>query len=213
MDASRSPLSLTTRIEFSIANVRQLNAWFVELLMAPSGAGFPPATTLAQLPLSSGARRRLCEFPFLLSNLSFEDPAFWRECRVGALATETDGQPALFPVSATIAFARSLSIVAWQMAHDPGSPRFLMGMTNSVATLIDGMTFKQLDWVVIHRGNSLRPRWSNVEGFWTRLLRSAQAADEQAWSDFQLHALRMLGRDLLIRDSHSDRSGRRPASL
>ncbi|HEY4369792.1 MAG TPA: hypothetical protein VGN07_21335 [Steroidobacteraceae bacterium] len=212
-DTTSSSLSLGARIEMSIAQVRQLNRWFVEL-MAVTRSEDCPATPIAQCQsLGDEARMRLSEFPVLLANLRFEDAAFWIACRKDVV---TNDAHASFPPTASsdaIAFVRCLLVTAWQMAHDARAPRFLLGMTDSVAAVIDRMMFQQLDWIAVHYAASLRPRWIEIPDFWPKLLQSAQGADPQAWSDFQLHALRLLGRDLLARDPNFEASHRRRAPL
>lgn len=162
--------------------------------------------------LAPQARARLVQFPITLANVHFEDGEWWRRaCLQGRAAT--DGREGSSEEARTAGLMRELLTLAWYMARTPQMPRFLMGMAPDVARILAGLSMLDLEDIASQQVHHLRPRWADAPGFWSELLAAAADPDEERWSKVQLHALQLLGRDLLSHGVHLPSSRHRRAPI
>lgn len=137
------------------------------------------------------ALRRLEELPFLLGNFRFSDAMFWRACLSDALPMSVHQKRIEDPVP----LARHLLCVAWHCGRAGAGPRLLLGIDREVGALIATLRFAQLDAIAVARAEEVSRRWADVPGFWSQMIATAQDGSDQRWSRFQVHALRLLGRE------------------
>ncbi len=137
------------------------------------------------------ATQRLQQLPFVLVDFRLADEVFWRGCLAGEISTDSS---ALDPVLDS-QIARHLLHVAWHCGRASAGPRLLLGITREVGELVATLRFAELDALAHRYAKQVRRRWLGVPGFWSQLLRVALDADEAGWSRFQLHTLRLLGRE------------------
>ena len=133
---------------------------------------------------------RLEALPFLLCEFRFTDEAYWRSCirAVPCCADDTG-------TDANAQLARHVLSVAWHCGRVGTGPRLLLGIGRGVGLLITTLRFAQIEAIAEARKHDLRQRWAEVPGFWPQLLETACGGSEERWSRFQVHALRLLGRD------------------
>lgn len=162
--------------------------------------------------LASQARDRLVLFPLTLANVHFEDREWWRRVCLQVRAA-SDGREVGLEQARTAGPMRELLTLAWYMARTPQMPRFLLGMAPEVARILAGLSMLDLDDIATQQVRHLRPRWADAPGFWSELLAAAADPDEERWSKVQLHALQLLGRDLLSHGVHLPSSRHRRAPI
>jgi hypothetical protein len=161
-----------------MTHIRDLNRELAEtILVGPSN--------VAQLR----ALQRVEDLPFLLTNFHFDDESFWRNCVQDVPALE-------LPVTLThdSQLARHLLSVAWHCGHAGIGPRLLLGIARGVGELIATLRFAQLDAIAMAQASAVQRRWADVPEFWARLIETALQGSDEQWSRFQVHALRLLGR-------------------
>ncbi len=139
------------------------------------------------------ALQRIEELPFLLCDFRFSDASFWRECTRQLPAISEDAMR----TGAQVQLARHLLSVAWHCGRAGAGPRLLLGIEREVGLLITTLRFAQLDAIAVAHAAEVSRRWADVPGFWTRLLDTARRGSDERWSRFQIHALRLLGREQL----------------
>jgi len=167
-----------------MAHIRDLNRIVAESVLAPPVASDAAAGVGVQ---------RLEALPFLLVTFRFSDHEFWR-----ARAWDTSpGIDRAVQPDAQVQLARHLLSVAWHSGRAGVGPRLMLGIAREVGELITMLRFSQLDAIASAHATDVQRRWVEVPDFWAQLLRCAQADNEARWSRFQLHALRLLGREQL----------------
>ncbi|HEY6641066.1 hypothetical protein [Povalibacter sp.] len=137
------------------------------------------------------AVRRLQQLPFALAAFRFDDAEFWR-ARISEqeMMSAHSRQP-----QPDTCLARHLLSIAWHCGRASVGPRLLLGIGREVGELITTLRFSQLDDIALRHAADVHRRWSEVPRFWPQMLEAACDEEETRWSRFQLHALRLLGRE------------------
>lgn len=135
--------------------------------------------------------QRLEALPFLLADFRFTDEAFWLAC---TQREEPRDQPIPDP---KVELARHLLSVAWHCGRAGAGSRLLLGIAREVGELITTLRFRQINAIATFRAAQVSLRWADVPEFWQTLITTARDGDEEEWSRFQVHALRLLGRECL----------------
>lgn len=195
--------SLATRL------VRQLNeryvehAWRVDRTLAPQCID-----ERSWLSLDERTRARVARFPMALiaPPLGVEgiQCSQARACEDTVVANRV-------VLADTATAVRDLSrytlIVTWQLAHCAKDAWIVMGLPRRAAHALTLLTFDEIEALSIQLAGRLRPRWDADDVFWRALLHAARASNEGRWLQLQMHALQLLGRDILPNGPNS-RSGR-----
>ncbi|HMN43824.1 MAG TPA: hypothetical protein PKE27_04595 [Povalibacter sp.] len=170
-----------------MAHIRDSNREVAEvMLQMREGHGAASASTAKAL-------QRLEELPCLLGDFRFSDEAFWND-RVRGLTADS---PNAVASNVDLPMAQHLLSIAWHCGRAGVGPRLLLGIRREVGLLITTLRFRQLDAIALTYAGEVRRRWDDVPQFWEQLLATAQHGSDEQWSRFQVHALRLLGRESL----------------
>jgi hypothetical protein len=135
----------------------------------------------------------------LLLHLKFDAPDWWDRAGVSIpegmhlnapapLFTKEEGAPLLYDIL----------LHAWSLAR--GAPRaagLLLGMAPRVTQVIGQLSVQELERIARDHAPYLRPRWEDSRAFWRGLLRAAIGTGNEALVDVELHALSLLGGELV----------------
>ena len=176
--------------------------WLIEMARLPGVA--LPAFAFAQalrshlLPLSTAARQRAAQYPYLLAGLRFGDVRWWREDRnrprrLRKPIAARDGQYR----QASRALARTSLGVAWHVARsDVHIARVVLGMSRGVADVIRSLSLNDLHRVAEHQWIALLPRWSDRPVLWQRMLYAARCDRIADARECLVHGLQVTGAEL-----------------
>jgi hypothetical protein len=194
------------RTMFLGTTVRRLNERGLALLTkAPQALEVtePQESWKEILPLwaraSESTLGRAARCPMVLLDFNFQRLDWWSQV-IDAEASEESRRPSLsaFHTDEAISLARELLLEAWSAARamSPVS-RLVFGMAPEVSTLIARLSPRDLDRVVVHEIQVLRPRWDNRPMFWKELFHAATQLDDQILANVHLHCLQLLGGELV----------------
>jgi hypothetical protein len=189
------------KVKFLETTVRRLNERGLGLLTkAAQGldAAEPWASWKEILPLwahaSESTLRRAACCPMVLFDFNFQRPAWWS--RVSNAQPEESPRLRLstFHTDEAMSLARDLLLEAWSAARSLSSVSSLVfGMAPEVTTLIARLSPRDMDHVVVHEIQELRPRWENRPVFWKELFDAATQMDDRILANVHLHCLQLLG--------------------
>jgi len=178
--------------------VRRLNERGLALLTKAAQAGDWTASWKEILPLwahaSEGTLGRAACCRMVLFDFNFQRLAWWS--RVSNAQPEESPQLRLstFHTDEAISLARDLLLEAWSAARSLSPVSSLVfGMAPEVATLIARLSPRDMDHVVVHEIQELRPRWENRPMFWKELFHAATQMDDETLANVHLHCLQLLG--------------------
>lgn len=184
--------------------VRELNSRYArDVLLA--GAELVPSTThpLVWRELDAVSLRWIADFPILLLTLRFDDHRWWASWAHGGKAGRPENAGACGALSPAAGLARHVLTAAWRTAHCLSVAMLLFGMSQTVAKVIAALELRDIDRIASACYGELRPRWASNQRFWPALLYAARERDQQRWFELELHAVHLLGRDLLAADADS----------
>ena len=144
-------------------------------------------------------RRRVADRAFLLVDMHFRDHEWW-DCAVHRPAVAMRNPPwhGSFPRLTGAHLVRATLIQAWNgLRTDPATACVLFGMVPAVAKIIAALRFDDIDRIAQKHFGHVRPRWDDRPAVWRKLLFAAQANEEDAMGDFNLHGLQLLTGELL----------------
>jgi hypothetical protein len=184
--------------------VRRLNERGLELLTkAPQALEDtePQESWKEILPLWASASEstlgRAARCPMVLLDFNFQRLDWWSQA---IDASEESRRPSLnaFHPDEAISLARELLLEAWSAARAmSAASRLVFGMAPEVSTLIARLSPRDLDRLVVHDIQELRPRWENRPMFWKELFHAATQMDDQILANVHLHCLQLLGGELV----------------
>jgi len=131
---------------------------------------------------SEGTVGRAARSPMVLLDFNFQDLAWWSRMVSAHPAGESRlAKPSGFYTDEVIPLARDLLLEAWSASRSMTPIASLVfGMAPEVTALIARLSPSDVDRVVVHEAQEMRPRWANRPMFWralchaaTRLLRLA----------------------------------------
>jgi hypothetical protein len=182
--------------------VRRLNERALGLLTRAAqalDATEPQASWKEILPLwahaSESALGRAARCPMVLLDFNFQRLAWWSRV-ISAQPFEDSRQPRMsrFHTEEAVPLARDLLLEAWSAARSMSQVSSLVfGMAPEVTTLIARLSPRDMDHVVVHEIQELRPRWENRPMFWKELFDAATEMDDQILANVHLHCLQLLG--------------------
>jgi hypothetical protein len=151
------------------------------------------------LALDEGARGRAAKCPFLLVGLRFDSLPWWQAAERSA---PDDLARSLADASFPRELARELSAeiltLAWHTARqDARVASLVLGLAPGVARVIASFGPRDIQRIAARQAHQLRPRWRSNQQFWGELLRTAISGKEKSQAEFHLHALQLLGKDLV----------------
>ena len=179
--------------------VHRLNERALTLLTKAAQAGDWTASWKQILPLwahaSEGTLGRAARCPMVLLDFNFQRIAWWSRV-IAARPFEDSRQPRMstFHTDEAVPLARDLLLEAWSAARSLSPISSLVfGMAPEVTTLIARLSPRDMDHVVVHEIQELRPRWENRPMFWKELFDAATETDDQILANVHLHCLQLLG--------------------
>jgi hypothetical protein len=182
--------------------VRRLNERALRLLTKAAqarDATEPQESWKEILPLwahaSESTLGRAARCPMVLLDFNFQRLAWWSRV-ISAQPAEESRQPRMstFHTDEAVLLARDLLLEAWSAARSLSSVSSLVfGMAPQVTTLIAGLSPRDMDHLVVHEIQELRPRWEDRPMFWKELFDAASEMDDQILANVHLHCLQLLG--------------------
>lgn len=188
----------------SLELVCQLNARCIELLCDQAAsdalvAASPRVTENREcwLRLSSDARRRAAQMPFIIVDVEFRNAAWWRGAVDGNAARVGPVINGLWR-EASLHLAQEVLMFAWQTARwDRAVARQLFGMASAVVEIISVLTPHQVLDIASREHLSVRVRWAENVPFWKDFLMAAENGDDDRLADVHLYAKLLLCGELV----------------
>lgn len=188
---------------FPFAALTEVNARCIELLVnAARSEARPPFSFISPLrsilrDASATIRRKTASRCYLLVDMEFADPAWWRTVLQRPDRTLRAGRWADgFPRRTAVPLARATLMLAWQgVRTDTDVACAVFGMHPRVAEVVNVMQLSDIDRIADRHFRRIKPRWADRPSVWRELLLSARAETPTASRDVNLHALRLLADD------------------
>lgn len=201
---SRPSTDLTEKMKQALERVHALNERCLELL-SQSARG--DRQSLAFISQSRGiwhglnvtARKRAAEMPFLLMDVHFREPLWWRGAQTSRPPTRQLLVPdAVFKGKPAAELMRETLMLAWNtVAMDRRFACLLFGMAPAVSRIIADLGPQDVERIAARYRSQLRPRWHDFPAYWNNLLVAARDSDETALEDCRIHGVLMIGGELL----------------
>jgi hypothetical protein len=149
--------------------------------------------------LSAAARAQLSSSPYLLVDAGFDDESRWL---LTARRMVNDVPPAasepVFNGPGAEAFIRAVLVLGWHLARaNRQLARVVLGMTPACAVRIASLRLLDLDWVVRHHPEWVRPRWERQPRVWRHLLGAAREPETGLLTQVSLRGLQLLAANVL----------------
>ena len=146
---------------------------------------------------SAVMRRKAASRCYLLIDMEFADPEWWRTVLQRPDRTLRAGRWADgFPRRTAVPLTRSTLMLAWQgVRADADVACALFGMHRGAAAVVSSMQLSDIDRLADRHFRRIKPRWVDRPSLWRELLQSARAETPTASRDVNLHALRLLADD------------------
>ena len=185
--------------------VQEVNLRCVELLTHVARQGIPETLPLAMAlrdvlgQLTPDMRARAARRAFLLVDMHFSDPDWWR--RVKAYPARVEAAPegrGSFPRPAAIQLARSVLTLAWHCVRaDRHAANVLLGMHFAVSELIARMSINDIDRIVERHFRHARPRWETRPGIWRKLLLASKTPNIRRAREINVRGLQWIAGALI----------------
>jgi hypothetical protein len=149
------------------------------------------------LALDPVARERASRCPFLLVELHFRNPDWWRWAREErSWRSRAPATPGLLPRKLAVEVMYDALVVVWHAARlDARVAAILFAMTAEVSGVVATLGLRHLRQMAEHHHRELRPRWEQLSTFWGRLLSAARSGDPETLFDLHLHGFQLLHAD------------------
>jgi len=166
--------------ERMLADIAEVNAVFVALALELHvlRPGMPvlglPAHLLPGLARQGRAGIGSLRLPYVLFDLRFRDPAYWR-AHVTGVASVQDGETVRPADVRLVRFARTALTLAWHLAKaDSRAARLALGLETATEPLIAGLSVGALDSLARRMAPALAARFCTRERFWSMLADAAR---------------------------------------
>lgn len=206
----RSPAQETARppwfAEAVLEPLYTVNEQCLALLTALAAAPAPPPAAFGLIEslradfgaLDPLARRRAARIPFLLVELQFRSPEWWRQFKSAPEKAAPESRPRPLPRTRFIALTRSALTVAWHIARtERDTAALTVGLAPAVAPLIASLSPAELSHLAERQHRFLAPRWAERPALWRQLLAAARSGEEVALRAFRIQALQVIGAEIL----------------
>jgi hypothetical protein len=149
--------------------------------------------------LSPSARAQLASSPYLLVDAGFDDESRWM---LTARRMVNDAAPAtaeaVFNGPGAEGFIRAVLVFGWHLARaNRQLARVVLGMTPACAARVASLGLRDLDWVVQHHPEWVRPRWERQPRVWRHLLGAAREPEAGLLTQVSLRGLQLLAANVL----------------
>jgi hypothetical protein len=189
----------------SMEAVAEINAQCLDFLcaLATDPAQRLPDMFAGQLDawreLSVAARAQLAASPYLLAEAGFDDESRWLlPARRMVQDLPTPHSQPVFTGPGAPEFIRAVLVLGWHLARaNRQLARVVLGMTPACATRIAALRLRDLDWVVQHHPEWVRPRWERQPRVWRHLLGAVREPDGALLSQVSLRGLQLLAANVL----------------
>jgi hypothetical protein len=188
----------------SMEAVAEINAQCLEFLcgLAAQETRLPEmfnGQLVAWRELSMSARVQLAASPYLLADAGFGDESRWL-LPARRMVQDLPG-PAAEPVftgPGAPEFIRAVLVLGWHLARaNRQLARVVLGMTPACAVRIGALRLRDLDWVVQHHPEWVRPRWERQPRVWRHLLGAAREPGAALLTHVSLRGLQLLAANVL----------------
>jgi len=189
----------------SMEAVAEINAQCLEFLCtlaAGPGQRLPEmfsGQVIAWRELSSASRAQLAASPYLLVDAGFGDESRW--LLTARRLVQDVPAPAIEPAFAgagAAQFIRAVLVLGWHLARaNRQLARVVLGMTPACAVRIGALRLRDLDWVVEHHPEWVRPRWERQPRVWRHLLGAAREPGAALLTQVSLRGLQLLAASVL----------------
>jgi hypothetical protein len=179
------PTQPAVRTHRGLEALREINERCLELLQQVAKSQNPSTPLIIRAlqsdleALTVEVRARAAQRGFLLVDLEFGNPAWWRSLRkTNASGSGSRRRPAVFPRASGQQLARSTLFLAWHAVRsEPTAARVMLGLCTDVQTELARLSLRDIDTIALKRHADLRPRWESQPHLWRQLLRAAQSGD------------------------------------
>jgi hypothetical protein len=142
---------------------------------------------------------RAASCPVLLLDLHFQRSEWWESVRRGSLPDSVLDGASSSAITDTRSLVQDILTEAWSIGRStPRAANLLFGMTPAVVTTIAGLAPSDLGRIAGQITPQLRLRWLDKPIFWKNLLAAACGKDDEVLVGVHLHALQLLGSELLV---------------
>ena len=185
--------------ESVLATVRQLNTRCFALLAAEKPLDDESLSALwAQVDARACERAGRC--PVILIDLNFQRADWWqRASQRSADPVATDGARAP-ETDRAVSLVREILIDAWTISRTmPRALNLIFGMASPVSATMARLGAPEIDLIATKEARHLKARWPESRSFWKGLLEAVLSTDDQALANVHLHALQLLGSEMVAR--------------
>lgn len=149
--------------------------------------------------LDVSSLERLASLPLVMLNVQFQNESWWRQAHQRQSKQPAHQVNPLFPARHAATLMRETLTVAWHTARmDRYAATVLVGLAPGVATLLSEFGIHDVEDIAARHSSAIRLRWESTPWFWKNLLAAARSSDKDALRDAHLHALQLLGGELLV---------------
>jgi hypothetical protein len=191
--------------------LREINERCLELLQQVARSDDPSKPLLVRAlrsdldALTSSVRTRAAQRGFLLLDLEFGNPGWWR--RVGKSAVSkprAERRTSAFPRIGGQQLARSTLFLAWHAVRsEPAAASVMLGLSAEVQSEIARLSLHDIDCIALKRHTDLRPRWETQPQLWRQLLRAAQSGDYRIARAVNIRGLQLITGAAVNRETES----------
>jgi len=104
----------------------------------------------------------------------------------------------LFTGPAAETFIRGVLVFGWHLARaNRQLARVVLGMTPGSAARVAALRLRDIDWVVEHHPDWVRPRWERQPRVWRHLLGAALEPDTAVLTQVSLRGLQLMAAGVL----------------
>jgi hypothetical protein len=137
--------------------------------------------------------------PFLLMDIHFQDPRWWRMAQdIRPQRRQYGMRSAAFPGKLAGELMRETLMLAWStVLLDRGAASILLGMAPAVRDIIVDFCPQDVERIAARYSRHLQPRWQDLPAFWDKLLNAARAGDADALYECRLQGVQLIGGELL----------------
>ena len=216
--AARRPRELRALPSVSpMEAVQEVNLRCVELLMHAARQDTPEALALAMelrdllRQLTPEMRARAARRAFLLVDMRFSNPDWWRRVKAYPARVEPAEGRGSFPRPAAIQLARSVLTLAWHCVRaDRQAANVLLGMHFAVSELIAKMAINDIDRIVERHFRHARPRWETRPDIWRKLLLASKTPNIRRAREINVRGLQWIAGALIAPRADLVPSGQTP---
>jgi len=186
--------------------VQEVNLRCIELLTHAARQSTPEVVELARelrdvlRQLTQEMRARAARRPFLLVDMHFANPDWWRRVKTYPARVEpiAEGRGS-FSRPAAIQLARTVLTLAWHCVRaDRHAAYVLLGLHFVVSELIAKMSIDDISRIAERHFRDARPRWEDRPEMWRKLLLASKTPNVRRARDVNVRGLQWIAGTLIV---------------